>query len=537
MSDTGVALIGCGAWGKNHLRVWSGLGCLQVVCDPDPDRLQFVQSQYPNLETCSDINTVLSRTDIKAVVIAAPAPLHASLTLQAFAAGKDVLVEKPMALTVAEGQQLLEAAQQQKRILMVGHVLEYHPAIQRLYQLIKEGALGRVEYIYSNRLNLGRIRTEENALWSFAPHDIAIILRILGLMPEEVACHGGAYLNYQIADVTLTSLRFSGNVQAHIFVSWLHPFKEQRFVVVGDRQMAVFDDTVSWSKKLALYPHSVDWLGGKVPIANKAEADYLPLDEAEPLRAECEHFLHCVVHRQQPLTDGASGLQTLQVLQVAQQSLEQSSQPIHLQQRKSPTDYFIHPTATLDAGTEIGKDTRIWHYSHVMSGSRIGDNCSLGQNVFVADGVRIGNRVKIQNNVSVYKGVVLEDDVFCGPSVVFTNVINPRSEIERKQEYRPTLVSRGATLGANCTVVCGVTVGRYAFIGAGAVVTKDVPDYGLMVGVPAVQQGWMSRHGHRLPPPDSNGIMVCPESSWRYEEVESGTLRCLDWPEDKSLEG
>ena len=535
MSDTGIALIGCGAWGKNHLRVWSNLGCLRVVCDPDPDRLQVVQSQYPGLETCSDINVVLNRADIKAVVIAAPASLHAPLTLQAFEAGKDVLVEKPMALTITDGQKLVETARQQERILMVGHVLEYHPAIQRMHQLIKEGALGRVEYIYSNRLNLGRIRTEENALWSFAPHDIAIILRILGVMPDEVACHGGAYLNYQIADVTLTSLRFPGNVQAHIFVSWLHPFKEQRFVVVGDRQMAVFDDTRPWPEKLALYPHSVDWLGGKVPVANRAEAVYLPLDEAEPLRAECEHFLQCVVNRQQPLADGESGLQTLQILQVAQQSLEQGSQPVHLRQPKSPVDYQVHPTATVDAGAEIGRDTRIWHYSHVMAGTRIGDNCILGQNVFVADGVRIGNRVKIQNNVSVYKGVVLEDDVFCGPSMVFTNVVNPRSEIERKQEFRPTLVARGATLGANCSVVCGVTIGRYAFVGAGAVVTKDVPDYGLMVGVPAIRQGWMSRHGHRLSPPDANGVMVCPESGWHYKEVEPEVLRCLDWPEDKPL--
>lgn len=198
-------------------------------------------------------------------------------------------------------------------------------------------------------------------------------------------------------------------------------------------------------------------------------------------------------------------------------------------------DVYVHPTAIVDAGAEIGPGSRIWHFSHVMSGSKIGRNCSLGQNVFVAGQVSIGNGVKIQNNVSIYKGVILEDYVFCGPSMVFTNVINPRSEIERKTEYRQTLVKRGATFGANCTIVCGITVGRYAFVGAGAVVAKDVPDYALMVGVPATRQGWMSRHGHRLPAPNSDGLMTCPESGWRYREVEPGVLRCLDWPEDQPL--
>lgn len=535
MPKINVALIGCGAWGKNHLRVWSQLECLSVVCDTDPDRLQAVQAQYPDVEICLDINQVIDRPDIDAVVIAAPAPLHAVLTRQALEAGKDVLVEKPMALTATQGERLVEIASARDRILMVGHVLEYHPAIQKMHQLINDGTLGRVQYIYSNRLNLGRIRTEENALWSFAPHDIAIMLRFLGLMPEEVACHGGAYLNYQIADVTLTSLSFPNNVQAHIFVSWLHPFKEQRFIVVGDRQMAVFNDTRPLEEKLALYPHRVDWLGGQVPIAQKAEAVYQPLEATEPLRAECEHFLHCVDTRQQPLTDGESGLRTLQILEAAQQSLEQRSRAIQLTQTKPAPEYHVHPTATVDDGAQIGKNSRIWHYTHVMPGARIGQNCILGQNVFVADDVQLGNGVKVQNNVSLYKGVVLEDNVFCGPSMVFTNVTNPRSEIERKQEFKQTLVKRGATLGANSTIICGVTIGRYALVGAGAVVTKDVPDYGLVVGVPAVRQGWVSRHGHRLPRPDEDGTMVCPESGWRYQEVEPGVLRCLDQPEDEPL--
>ncbi len=198
-------------------------------------------------------------------------------------------------------------------------------------------------------------------------------------------------------------------------------------------------------------------------------------------------------------------------------------------------NYFVHSSAYVDEPCEIGQGTKIWHFCHVMPHARIGERCVLGQNVLVASGVLIGNNVKIQNNVSLYTGVVLEDDVFCGPSCVFTNVVNPRSQIVRQHLYERTLVRRGATIGANATIVCGATIGRYAFIGAGAVVRGDVADYALMLGVPAVQKGWISRHGHRLVAQNETGEWVCPESGWRYGEEAPGRLRCLDWPEDRPL--
>ena len=201
----------------------------------------------------------------------------------------------------------------------------------------------------------------------------------------------------------------------------------------------------------------------------------------------------------------------------------------------SEREYFAHESAYVDEPVEIGAGTKIWHFSHVQAGAKIGRRCVLGQNVNVANDVVIGDNVKIQNNVSVYTGVELEDDVFCGPSCVFTNVINPRSQINRHSQYMRTLVRRGATLGANSTIVCGATVGRYAFVAAGAVVRGDVPDYALMAGVPAARKGWMSRHGHRLTEGDGEGNLVCPESGWRYSEAEPGVLRCLDWPEDDPL--
>ena len=496
-SGPGVAVLGSGMWGQNHVRVWNELGLLRVVCDPDVAALDRVRERFPDVEVGSDPNEVFARSDIDAVVIATPAATHAAVALAAMESGKHVLIEKPMAMTAAEGEEVVQAAARTGRIVTVGHVLEYHPAVLKMAELIEAGELGQVRYVSANRLNMGRIRTEENALWSFAPHDIAIMLRLLKSEPEEVACHGGAYLNLQVADVTMTNLRFPGGVRGHIYVSWLHPFKEHRFVVVGDRQMAVFDDTLPWSEKLVLYPHQVDWIEGRTPMARKAEAVAVPLDQAEPLRAECEDFVKSIEGGQPPLADAASGLAVLRVLEAAQRSLERDGAPEPLVVGASAAA-GVHPTAVVDAGASIGPGTRIWHFSHVMGPSVIGRDCNLGQNVFVGANVTIGDRVKVQNNVSIYEGVELEDEVFCGPSMVFTNVIDPRSGIEKKDEFRRTLVKKGATLGANCTVICGVTVGEHSMVGAGAVVSKDVEDYALVTGVPAIRRGWVCECGARL---------------------------------------
>jgi UDP-2-acetamido-3-amino-2,3-dideoxy-glucuronate N-acetyltransferase len=198
-------------------------------------------------------------------------------------------------------------------------------------------------------------------------------------------------------------------------------------------------------------------------------------------------------------------------------------------------DYFVHESSYVDEGARIGKGTKLWHFCHVLSGAVIGERCSFGQNCSIAGATVIGDNVKVQNNVSIYEGTVIEDDVFLGPSCVLTNVTNPRSQVVRRSLYEKTLLRRGASIGANATVVCGVTVGRYAFVAAGAVVAKDVPDYALMVGVPARFAGWMSRHGHRLPRPDADGLMVCPESGLRYRETSPGVLRCMDLDEEAPL--
>jgi UDP-2-acetamido-3-amino-2,3-dideoxy-glucuronate N-acetyltransferase len=509
-----IGVVGCGYWGKNLIRNFSELGELRVVCDVDPERAASLAAKY-NVDSCTSYSDMLARSDVHAVVIAAPAAEHFALAKQAMLAGKDVFVEKPLALDVEEGEQLADLSVTTGRILMVGHLLHYHPAIRKLKELIREGALGKIQYIYSSRLNFGKLRTEENILWSFAPHDISAILHLLEEEPISVAANGGAYLNPAITDVTLTSCSFASGVTAHIFVSWLHPFKEQKLVIVGDRQMAVFDDTES-VRKLVLYPHQVEWVE-RHPVAKRSEGQVVDLPADEPLKMECQHFLDCVATRSKPETDGWNGVRVLRVLNAAQRSLKNKGEAQEPTKPVVKPNYYVDPSAIVDQPCAIGEGTYVWHFSHVMKNSTLGKKCNLGQNVHVASGVKVGNNVKIQNNVSLYAGVELEDDVFCGPSMVFTNVINPRSHVNRKNEYQRTLIRRGASLGANSTIVCGTAVGEYAFVGAGAVVTKDIPDHALVVGCPAHQIGWMCRCGVRLTIQD--GKAQCESCGLTYELI------------------
>ncbi len=531
-----VAVVGSGYWGKNLIRNFHQLGALRFICDKNEVLLDQFKEQYPDMETCPALSDVLTRQDIQGLIIATPAETHFTLAREALLAGKHVFVEKPLALTEEDGQQLVELAEQNQLTLMVGHILHYHPAVIKLKELIESGELGKMQYLYSNRLNIGKIRAEENILWSFAPHDISVILMLLGEMPETVYATGGSYLQHQIPDTTLTALDFPSGVKAHIFVSWLHPFKEQKLVVVGDKKMAVFDDVSE--EKLLLYSHKIRWLQ-RIPVAAKAEAQVVSVHMEEPLRAECQHFLECIAKGQSPKTDGREGLRVLQVLQAFQESLDRNGATITLvegsklkAERKvqKPISFFVHESAYVDDGVEIGAGTNIWHFSHILSGSLIGEKCNIGQNVVIGPDVTIGNGCKIQNNVSVYKGVTLEDGVFCGPSMVFTNVYNPRAEIRKMDEVRPTFVGKGTTIGANATIVCGTTLGQYSFIGAGAVVTKNVPDYALVVGNPAKQICWVCECGERLP-----DDLECLSCGKRFQEKAEGTgLAVIQHSEQRS---
>jgi len=519
-----IAVIGAGYWGKNLIRNFHALNALHTVCDAQADTVESFLKEYHGIQGVTYFSDVLNNDEIQGVALSTPAAAHYAMAREALLSGKDVYVEKPLCLSESEGIEINRLAQERNRILMVGHLLWYHPAVLKLKELIDAGELGRIQYIYSNRLNLGKLRREENVLWSFAPHDISVILGLVGEMPESVRAQGGNYLHQKIADTTVTLLNFASGIRAHIFVSWLHPVKEQKLVVVGDHQMAVFNDTAPWDEKLLLYPHSIQWTEN-IPIANKANAKCVSLAPNEPLRSECSHFIECIQSRQKPRTDGEEGLKVLRVLNACQASLEHEKK-VELNRRVvSEKNYFAHGSAVVDDKVEIGENTKIWHFSHILSGSKIGARCNIGQNVVIGPKVNIGKGCKLQNNVTVFEGVTLEDEVFCGPSMVFTNVYNPRAAIPRKDQFRTTLVKKGVTLGANCTIVCGVTIGKHAFIGAGAVINKDVPDFALMVGNPGRQIGWMSKYGEQLDLSLSgNGKAVCPYTGDHYI-TENGVCR------------
>ena len=320
-----VAVIGCGYWGKNLVRNFNQIGMLRTVCDATPAGREQAHALVPAALIESNFDQVLA-SDVLGVAIATPAETHYSLVAQALRADKDVFVEKPLALTYEQGYELVQLAHQHKRILMVGHVLEYHPAIVALRQLITTGELGKVHYIYSNRLSLGKVRREENILWSFAPHDVAVILRLMEALPFEVIACGGSYIQPNIADVTITNLLFDNGVRAHIHVSWLHPFKEQRLVVIGSKKMASFDDV---AKELVLYDQRVEVKAGE-PVPIRGEGERVPFTDQEPLRLECQAFIEAMVSRKAPLTDGESGLRVLKVLQAAQRSLIMNGEPVTL---------------------------------------------------------------------------------------------------------------------------------------------------------------------------------------------------------------
>ena len=328
MSTRNLALIGAGYWGKNLARNFNALGVLHTLADLNQGILDSYGTEYDGVRKTRIIEDLWSDHAITKVAIAAPAVYHYRLAKAALLAGKDVFVEKPLSLDPVEAQELIELAAANQRILMVGHLLQYHPLVQKLQQLVATGELGAVHYLTSNRLNLGKIRREENALWSFAPHDISVILSLAGnQLPQQIQCTGGAYINEGVADTTITTMLFPGGLRAHVYVSWLNPFKEQKLTVVGSKGMAVFDDTKPWAGKLSLYRNYLKQDADRNHVPTKAAVEYVVVPESEPLRAECQHYLDSCRQRTQPRTDGPEGLRVLQVLQAAQSSFDHQAEP------------------------------------------------------------------------------------------------------------------------------------------------------------------------------------------------------------------
>ncbi len=324
-----VCMAGCGHWGKNLGRNFHQLGVLHSVCETDEIRRTEFAAKF-GVRGYGSLESAVADPEVDAVAIATPAEQHASMALTALRAGKHVFVEKPLALRWQDGVAMTQAATAAGRTLMVGHLLLYHPAILKIKELLDAGVLGRLEYIYSNRLSMGKIRREENALWSFAPHDISVILMLTGNLPYHVSASGGAYVQPNIADVTVSHLLFDHGTRAHIFVSWLHPYKEQRLVVIGSKKMIVFEDTRA-TDKLILYDKEIALSNGNFE-AKPPKAEPVPFDAAEPLRLECEHFIHCASTGERPRTPGEDGIAVLQVLQACQRSLQMGGDPVQVTQ-------------------------------------------------------------------------------------------------------------------------------------------------------------------------------------------------------------
>ncbi len=333
---TEIAVVGIGGWGKNLARNYSQLpnAKLRYICDRDTKKLDQARAQYPGTRMTTEFSDLLADPELQAIVIATNGPSHYALAKQALEAGKDVYVEKPFTLDVGHAEDLIKIADERKRVLMVGHLLEYHPVVLRLRDMIKNGEFGTVHYIYAQRLNLGTVRSDENALWNFAPHDISVILYLLGLEPSDVSARGQCYLQKDIEDVVFLSLNFDNRAMAHVHVSWLDPHKVRKITVVGSRKMAVFDD-LEGTEKLRVYDK-----GAQVSTDYDSFAEYVSLrfgdilmpyiKLTEPLRLECQHFVECVKSRRTPVSDGRDGLRVVKVLDAAQKSLKTNGQPVKI---------------------------------------------------------------------------------------------------------------------------------------------------------------------------------------------------------------
>ena len=545
-----VCVVGAGRWGKNHIKTLHSLGCLAGIVEANVDVRAEFKEKYPDVMIFANIREAV-REDFDGFTVATPAETHFEIAEFIINHKKHVLVEKPLTLKAKEARRLKEFAEENGVNLMVGHLLLFHPAIRKIKELIENGKIGKLQYIYSNRLNLGTVRIEENILWSFAPHDISIFQYFIGSLPLEVVSRGGAFLQPHIHDSSMTVLTYPDNIVGHIFVNWLHPFKEHRMVVVGSKGMLSYEDS-SDDKNILFYEKGIDWIQGE-PIKRDGPTEIIPYNKTMPLTEELRYFAEHLNSDPVEIANAQNGVEVLEILEKASESLltgggrkseirgcekpevrdqrseiggqrsedrgrERQMSDIRRQMSEvRGQGFFVHHSSEIDEGCAIGDGTKIWHFSHILSGSKIGKNCNIGQNVAIGPDVTIGRSCKIQNNVSVYKGVTLEDGIFCGPSMVFTNIYNPRAEIRKMDQVRPTIVKKGATLGANCTIVCGVTIGRYAFIGAGAVVTRNVPDYALVVGNPGKQIGYMCECGEKL-----NDKLKCTVCGKAYQKNMEG---------------
>lgn len=538
-----IIVVGAGKWGINHIKTANSIQALVAVVDQDNNAIERARSvlQGDDIKFYSSLSRALENHVDACVVVATPPVSHFAVAQQAIQSKRHVLVEKPLCHKLSEAETLLKLAKDNQVCLMVDHLLRYSALHVRLLALIKSGFVGDVTRIKMTRMNFGTIRTQENVLWSFTPHDVSILLALCGdQVPTSVLCSGQKVVSSSIEDYVDVSLKFSNGVTAQIEASWLHPLKERRLIVYGTKGSLILNEAMPDTKAPKL--HGFKWSAkrksdGSAVAIEKSEQDILStssphgsVDEQihskPPLQAAIEHFLDCAASKMSPITDGEEGVRVLRVLQAATASLEKEGVKVQLTPPLPGLNVFVHPTAIVEKGAVLGPGTKVWHFSHIMPGAKLGPKCNIGQNVYIGGKAILGRNVKVQNNVSVYDGVTMDDDVFLGPSCVFTNVKNPRSHVNRRNAYLSTRIGKGATIGANATIVCGINLGSYSFIGAGAVVTKDVPAHALVYGNPARIEGWMSVSGNRLQElvesTNNAKLFICNESKQIYRLYENG---------------
>lgn len=549
-SSTSIIVVGAGKWGVNHITTAHSIGVLIAIVDTNSSALNKIAQQLGpknGVFFYSTISEALLSLPESSVIIATPPKTHFSIAKQVIEARRHIFVEKPLCTTLQEAADLVRLAEDYNVILMVDHLLQYSHDHRNLIQLIQMGFVGKVTRVRMCRLNFGTVRTEENVLWSFCPHDISILLSICNdQTPVSVVCTGQKVVSDGIEDYVDINLKFDNGIQAQIEASWLHPLKERRLIVYGSSGCLVLNEAMPDPNLKKL--QGFKWSAKRKPdgsrvVIEKTEQDLLRYinskegstttsieksREKPPLQIAIEHFVDCIQQNgaQIPRTDGHEGLRVLNVLSAATESLIKEGSIVNLPLGSKTFKTYIHPTAVVDHGSIVGAGTKVWHFSHIMSGAKLGERCNIGQNVFIGGKALLGKNVKVQNNVSIYDSVNIADDVFLGPSCVLTNVKTPRSEISRKHEFSPTTIGKGATIGANSTIVCGIRLGKYCFVGAGAVVTKDVPAHNLVYGNPATSQGWVSTTGARLREVANIGhnrkVLQCIESKEVYTLYEKG---------------
>ncbi len=505
MSTVRVAVVGLGSRGLLAAEILSGMSALGALCDAEPTVLVDTGRAFEGVRLESDYLRLLAASDVAAVVLCTPPETWDGMVEAALHAGKDVYLEAPLVLPLERGRAMVELAVERRRLLMAGPVMRFAPAVEALLAAARSGAFGRLRYIHAHHDKDSPPSGETPADAGLSAVQAQLLLDLLDAPASRVFTRGTGWRSARAQDVTETLLECRDGPRALLRASHVAPFGPH-----GAFELTVLGDAGAGR----LRRDDEDRL--HVVFQGEAAVDAPPPSTGREARAaSLAHFLESVQTRRPTLQGPDALLGLWRLLAAAQRSLDEGA-PVDpaaappAPRTAAPAGVFLHRTVELDGPCDIGAGTKIWHFSKLLGPLKIGRDCSFGQNVVIERNVTIGDNVKVQNNVSIYSGVILEDDVFCGPSMVFTNIGTPRSHFPRKGQYAVTRVHRGASIGANATVVCGHTLGQYCFVGAGAVVTRDVPDYALVYGNPARVMGFACYCGARLP--FGTGLGECQEA-------------------------